>query len=168
MEPGSDRNSVWLATVDTGVATGLSVVSHIGLSPTPRRANVGLVALFADRMNHLVCKLEVSAGHPDGLLAIGEERGGETTSLLADRDGIGLRSGRTYRLVLSVPPDPTRTPVRCGVSGNGLDPTAISVRLSARSLAAYGDGTAQGLRIKIFADEDDGGSGWDDVLVLPT
>ncbi len=65
MAPGSRKNSVWLATIDSGRATGLVVDATITLSPTPLRANVGLVALFADRKNHVVCKLEVSHGRPE-------------------------------------------------------------------------------------------------------
>jgi hypothetical protein len=167
MRPGSDKNFVWLATLDSGQATGLQVISDITLSPTPERANVGVVALFAGRMDHLTCKLELSRGHPEGLLAIGEERDGFTTSLLADREDVGLRSGETYRLVLTIPRDPAQAPVRCAVSALGLNGVAIEYQLPPESLAAYGRGTGQGLRIKIFDDEDDGGSGWEDFLVRP-
>jgi hypothetical protein len=167
MRPGSDKNAVWLATIDTGRATGIQVASRIALSPTPMRANVGLVALFADRMNHLTCKLEVSEGHPDGLLAIGEELGGLTTSLLAFRTDVGLRNGATYRLTLSIPDDPASSPVRCRVTGPGFRTQVVAVRLGPESLAAFGRGTGQGLRIKIFEDEDDGRSAWEDFSVRP-
>ncbi|MFN8233906.1 MAG: hypothetical protein U0V56_10700 [Actinomycetota bacterium] len=167
MRPGSDKNSVWLATVDTGRATGIEVVSRITLSPTRERANVGLVGLFVDRMNHLTCKLEVSEGHPDGLLAIGEELDGRTTSLLSSRTGVGLRNGASYRLVLTIPTDPASAPVRCRVQGSGVGRQTVAFRLGSESLAAFGGGTGQGLRIKIFGDEDDGGSAWRDFLVVP-
>jgi hypothetical protein len=113
MAPGADKNSVWLATIDTGRATGITISANIRLSPTPMRANVGLVGLFADRMNHLVCKVEVSEGHPNGLLAIGDERRGATTSLLAQRDDVGFVGGGTYRLELRVPSSPAISRVTC-------------------------------------------------------
>ncbi len=167
MAPGADEIFIWLAMIDTGRSTGIEVSADITLSPTPLRANVGLIGLFEDRMNHLTCKLEVSEGHPDGLLTIGEQRNGETTSLLAERDGVGLRNGKTYHLTLTIPRSAADRAVRCGVSGGGIDPAAVSLQLTAASLAAYGDGTGQGLRIKIFDDEDDGRSSWDNFLVRP-
>ena len=168
MAPGSEKNFVWLATVDTGHATGITVSANISLSPTPQRANVGLVALFADRMNHLVCKVEVSEGHPDGLLAIGDQRHGATTSLLAHRDDVGFVGGETYRLELRVPSSPARSRVTCRASGQGIQPTKVAYQMSAADIAAYGGGTGQGLRIKIFDDEDDGNSSWDDFEVART
>jgi hypothetical protein len=167
MSPGADQVFVWLATVDTGRATDVEVAAEITLSPTPERANVGVVALFVDRKNHLTCKIEVTEGHPDGLLSIGEELAGTTTSLLAERDRVGLRNGGTYRLVLSVPRSLGSRPVTCSVTGEGIRKTRVSHVLSSEGLSAYGDGTSQGLRIKIFDDEDDGGSSWDDFLVRP-
>lgn len=167
MAPGADKIFIWLATIDTGRSTGVVISADITLSPTPRRANVGLIGLFEDRMNHLTCKLEVSEGHHEGLLAIGEQRNDETTSLLAERDGVGLRNGRTYHLTLTIPRSPADRPVRCDVSGDGIDPVAVSLQLTAARLAAYGDGAGQGLRIKIFDDEDDGRSSWDNFLVRP-
>ncbi len=166
MSPGPEKNFIWLATVDTGQTGGITVGSDITLSPTPFRANIGLVALFVDRQNFLTCKIEVTEGNPDGLLAIGEQLGGDTHSLLADRSHIGLRNGQTYRLELKIPSALSRRPVRCAVSGPGVA-TAASFRLSPARLTAYGDGTSQGLRIKIYDDEDDGGSRWDDFLVQP-
>jgi hypothetical protein len=167
MSPSAEDISIWLAMVDTGRATGLEVSATITLSPTPLRANVGLVALFVDRDNHLTCKLEMSEGHPDGLITIGEQLGGRTTSLLAERDGIGLRSGSAYRLAITVPRTPSEHPISCTVSGSGLGQKTVSLMPSGESIAAYGAGTAQGLRIKIFNDEDDGRSTWDDFLVRP-
>jgi hypothetical protein len=165
MAPGPEKNFIWLATIDTGRASGVSVGSAITLSPTPLRANIGLVALFTDRQNYLTCKIEVTEGNPGGLLAIGEQLRGETHSLLADRGDIGLRNGRTYRLELTIPTDPDRQPVRCTVSGPGVRRASVSFRLSPGRVATYGEGTSQGLRIKIYDDEDDGGSRWDDFVV---
>lgn len=165
MAPGSDENFIWLATIDTGHATGIAVSANVRLSPTPLRANVGLVALFADRMNHLVCKVEVTEGHPGGLLAIGDELHGATTSLLAHRDDVGFVGGNTYRLELRVPSSPARSRVTCRASGQGIQPTKVAYQMTAANIAAYGAGTGQGLRIKIFEDEDDGNSSWDDFEV---
>lgn len=51
------------------------------------------------------------------------------------------------------------------VTGEGIEPTAISYRATAEQMEAYGAGTGRGLRITIVDDEDDGGSTWDDVAV---
>ena len=138
MAPGADKNFIWLATIDTGYATGITVSANIRLSPTPLRANVGLVALFADRMNHLVCKVEVTEGHPDGLLAIGDQQHGTTTSLLAYRDDVGLVGGKTYRLELRVPSSPAHSRVTCRASGQGIEPTKVAYQMTAADIAAYG------------------------------
>jgi hypothetical protein len=167
MEPASEHNSIWLATVDSGRSVALEVSSRIRLSPTPERANVGLVALFVDPQNHLVCKIEVSEGHPTGLIALGDEVEGVQDSLLDYRKDIGLRNGSTYRLTMEIPRRLERRPVRCEVFGPKLGRWAVSYRLSADRIDAYGSGTGQGLRIKIFEDEDDGMSAWEDFLVRP-
>lgn len=163
--PAEEKNFIWLATLDTGVATGVDVVARIKLSPMPRRANVGVVALYRDRHNHLTCKLEVTEGNPTGLLAIGDQLDGETTSLLASAEGIGLRNGRSYQLRLTIPRSLETQPVRCSAVGPGLPGAEVSVRLSPERIAAYGGGSSQGLRIKIYDDEDDGRSSWDSFLV---
>lgn len=168
MAPTSEHNSVWLATVDTGRSTDLVVSSRIRLSPTRHRANIGSVGLFVDRRNHMVCKIEVTDGNPRGLLALGDELDGVQTSLLAYRKDIGLRNGSTYRLRLTIPARLDRRPVRCEVSGNGIERTAVAHRLSPEQIDAYGAGGSQGIRIKIFEDEDDGGSQWEDFLVEPS
>jgi hypothetical protein len=51
------------------------------------------------------------------------------------------------------------------VTGEGIEPTAISYRAMAEQIEAFGAGTGRGLRITIVDDEDDGGSTWDDVAV---
>jgi hypothetical protein len=163
--PAPEKNFIWLATVDTGVDTGIEVIAEITLSPTPRRANVGVVALYRDRKNHLTCKLEVTEGNPSGLLAIGDQLDGTTTSLLASEAGIGLRNGKTYRLRLSIPPSLTTMPVRCSVTGPGIASAEVSFDLPPERIAGYGAGTSQGLRIKVYDDEDDGGSSWRSFLV---
>ena len=163
----AQHNSTWFATVDTAQAAGIAVSATIRLSPTLDRANAGLVALFTDRENHLVCKIEVTEGNPDGLIAIGDERNGVQASLLSYRREIGLRNGVKYRLEMTIPERPERRPVRCTVSRPGIRQRSAAYRLPADALAAYGAGTSQGLRIKIFEDEDDGGSSWDDFLVAP-
>jgi hypothetical protein len=162
--PPNQNLQVFVATLDTGGSSGVRVSADITTSPTPQRANVGLVALFDDPEDFLDCKIEVSHGHPDGLVAIGDELAGRTTSLLASADDVGLENGRTYHVELTVPAS-LDEPVVCRVTGGGIAATTIRTALSSEQVDAYGEGTGQGLRIKIFDDEDDGGSRWDNFLV---
>ncbi len=162
--PANPNLQIFVATLDTGMSSGVRVSADITTSPTPQRANVGLVALFVDAENFLDCKIEVSRGHPDGLVALGDELADRTTSLLASAEDMGLENGRTYHVELTVPSS-FDDPVVCRVSGGDIDPTMIETPLTPEQIEAYGDGTAQGLRIKIFDDEDDGGSRWDNLLV---
>ena len=55
---GADNIQVWFATLDTDHTTGITVSADITMSPTPLRANVGLVALFVNPGNHLSCRSE--------------------------------------------------------------------------------------------------------------
>lgn len=165
MAPGADHGQVWLATIDSGRATGIRVSADITMSPTPLHANVGLLALFEDAANHLSCKIEVSPLHPQGLLTFGDQQKGVAGYRLAPVQHIGLENGNTYHLELVVPADVSTDPVSCAVSGEGIQPTSVEFRLNGPRLAAYGEGTSQGLRIHIFEDEDDGGSMWDNFEV---
>jgi hypothetical protein len=140
------------------------VAADITTSTTPHRANVGLIGLFEDSENYLDCKVEVSHGHPDGLIALGDELADRTTSLLASAEDMGLANGRTYHVELTVPRS-LDDAVVCTVTGPSIQPTTIRTTLTPEQIEAYGDATAQGLRIKIFDDEDDGGSRWDNFLV---
>lgn len=165
MAPGADHGQVWLATIDSGRATGIRVSADINMSPTPFRANVGLLALFKDARNHLSCKIEVSALHPQGLITFGDQLNDVSGYRLAPLQHIGLENGHTYHLELTVPDDPSTDPVRCDVSGGGIEPVSVELHLNDDELAAYGEGTKQGLRIHIIDDEDDGGSTWDNFEV---
>jgi hypothetical protein len=51
------------------------------------------------------------------------------------------------------------------VSGEGIETAAVEYQLTNPQLAAYGNGTKQGLRLHIASDEDDGGSTWDNFEV---
>ncbi len=66
---------------------------------------------------------------------------------------------------MRMPESPQDSPISCTVSGEGIRRAKVTYRLSDAEFAAYGSGTSQGLRIKIFDDEDDGRSGWEDFLV---
>ena len=165
MAPRAHHGQVWLATIDSGRATGIRVSADITMSPTPLRANIGLLALFKDARNHLSCKIEVSALHPQGLITFGDQLNDVSGYRLAPRQHIGLENGNTYHLELTVPADLSTDPVRCDVSGGGIEPVSVEFQLNGEELAAFGDGTKQGLRIHIIDDEDDGGSTWDNYEV---
>jgi hypothetical protein len=167
MAPGADHGQVWLATIDSGLATGILVSADITMSPTPLHANVGLLALFEDAQNHLSCKIEISPLHPQGLLTFGDQRNDVAGYRLAPLQHTGFENGNTYHLELTVPADVSTDPVECHVSGEGIEPASVELHLNGPQLAAYGAGTKQGLRIHIVEDEDDGGSTWDNYEVRP-
>jgi hypothetical protein len=167
MAPGADHGQIWLATIDSGLATGVRVSADITMSPTPLHANVGLLALFEDARNHLSCKIEISPLHPQGLLTFGDQRNDVAGYRLAPLEHIGFVNGHTYHLELAVPADLSTDPVRCEVSGEDIAPASVELRLNALQRSAYGAGTKQGLRIHIVDDEDDGGSTWDNYEIRP-
>ncbi len=165
MAPGADHIQVWLATLDTGRATSIRVSADITMSPTPLRANVGLIALFVDLANHFSCKIEVSEMHPNGLLTFGDVQHDVRSYRLAPLQHLGLRNGATYHLALTVPSSLADEPMRCEVSGEDIGTAEVEYQLTPAKIAAYGDGTKQGLRLHITSDEDDGGSTWDNFEV---
>ncbi len=55
--------------------------------------------------------------------------------------------------------------MRCEVSGEGIETAEVEYQLTVAKIAAYGNGTKQGLRLHIASDEDDGGSTWDNFEV---
>jgi hypothetical protein len=165
MAPGADNIQIWFATLDTDHATGISVSADITMSPTPLRANVGLIALFVDLANHLSCKIEVSELHPAGLLTFGDVQHDVPGFRLAPLQHLGLKNGSTYHLVLTVPSSLADEPMRCEVSGEGIETAEVEYQLTPAMIAAYGGGTKQGLRLHITSDEDDGGSMWDNFEV---
>lgn len=165
IDPASRVPTVGHAVIDTNLTSNYRVEADITLSPTYRRANTGLSALFRNASNHLFCKIEVTAGNPSGLLTIGETQGGAITSLLAAKYSIGLSNGNTYHLAIDVPSDPRSTPVTCTVSGSGGTIASASYRLRQSDYNAYGSGDKQGLRTKVEFDEDDTRSTWDNFRV---
>jgi hypothetical protein len=162
IDPASRVPTVGLAVIDTNLTSNYRVEADITMSSTYQRANTGLTALFRDPNNHLFCKIEVTAGNPEGLLTIGETQAGRITSLLSRKRAVGLSNGTTYHLMIDVPADPRTSPVQCTVSeADGAPIAAVSYRLNSRDWNAYGSGDEQGLRTKVEYDEDDAGSSWD-------
>ncbi len=146
------------AAVELGVSDHYRVEADITLSPTPNRANVGLSYHYAASNMHMWAKLEVSPGHPEGLLTIGKQDPTGTTSLLASAHDVGLVNGATYHARVDV----DGATVQFTVSGGTLSaPITIGYTLSPTEQVAYMGGTAAGLRIRLVADEDDGQSRWD-------
>jgi hypothetical protein len=107
-------------------------------------------------------KLEVSPGHPEGLVTIGKQDPTGTISLLASAHDIGLVNGGTYHARVEV----DGPMVRFTVSGGTLSsPITIGYTLTAAEQIAYMGGTQAGLRIRLVSDEDDGRSRWNDFSV---
>jgi hypothetical protein len=158
------ENGFATAWVDTGHRGDVAVSARIALSPTPGRANAGLVLRYADADNHLWTKIELTEGHPGGMISIGKVSRGKLTSLLSHADGIGLRAGRTYRLEVRIDGRVVTSTVR----GPGLDgPASTAYTLTRTEATAFADNRGAGLRTKLAFDEDDGGSRWDDFVVTP-
>lgn len=131
------------------------------LTLSPGRSNAGLTVLWKSHRDHLWAKLEVTPGHPKGLMTIGRRRGGRVKSLLARSRG-GLKAGKTYHVVLEVVGGVARfTATGTNVSFS----RTISYRLSSTDLKAFGSGKYAGVRAKYLYDEDDGGSRWDNLSV---
>lgn len=161
--------SVAEAIVDSDLSDGFKAEADITLSPKPLRANAGLTILHRDHANHIFCKVEVTEGHPKGLISIGKYVDGRGRSLLGPpsyEDGLGLRNGPTYHGICKRQGDR----ISWRISGGDLDtPHRVHYTLSTEDIAAFGDATAHGLRARVAWDEDDGGTRWDnfDVVALP-
>ena len=161
--------SVAEAIVDSDLSNGFKAEADITLSSRALRANAGLTILHRDHANHIFCKVEVTEGHPKGLISIGKYVDGRGRSLLGPasyEEGLGLHNGRTYHGICK------RRGDRIGwrISGGDLDsPQRVHYTLSTEDIAAFGDATAHGLRARVAGDEDDGGTRWDnfDVVALP-
>jgi hypothetical protein len=150
------------ATLLTAVADGYLIEADVSLSPTFQRAAPGLLANFADNENHLFTKVEVTEGHPDGFMAVGDQLGGRVRSTLCQRSHLGLKNGETYHLSLRRSGEDVQGTV---ATEDGAELGTCAITLDADQLSAYGDATAFGLRVKIVGDEDDGLSRWDDFTV---
>jgi hypothetical protein len=148
------------AYVNTQVSGNVSVVGDIRLSPTYRRANAGLVFLYVSAHDHMWAKIEVTPGHPKGLLTIGKEADGKIHSLLAYADAVGLANGWTYRLRVTIANGPP-TRVTATVSGGNLStPRTVSHTLTSTEMSRYSGATGYGLRLHTASDEDDGRTAW--------
>ena len=161
--------SVAEAIVDSDLSNGFKAEADITLSSRALRANAGLTILHRDHANHIFCKVEVTEGHPKGLISIGKYVDGRGRSLLGPasyEEGLGLHNGRTYHGICKRRGDR----ISWRISGGDLDTAErVHYTLSVEDIAAFGDATAHGLRARVAWDEDDGGTRWDnfDVVALP-
>lgn len=153
------RTHVGYAVVGLGGThrSGLRISSQIRLSPG--QSNVGLVAPFENAGNHLLCKVELTPGHPEGKVAIERRLRGGSPTLLRASGGLGLRKGAVYRLTV----ERRRRLVTCAVRRNGVIVTRLRYLMTSRDLRAFGDGAKAGVRIRVvdhasLDDEDDGRS----------
>jgi hypothetical protein len=150
------------AVVNTGLATNYKVSADITLSPTPLRANAGLTANWLNHSNNLFCKVEVTAQHKGGFLAIGDIINGTGNSLLAYKTKVGVQNGGTYHMDFSR----SGSTMTCTVSGGGLaSSSTVKYRLTKTQARVLKRGKSDGLRARWESDEDDGGSAWDNFSV---
>jgi hypothetical protein len=152
---GTYASTTATATVNVGT-TNVTVAADITLSSTPRRANAGITPGFVDYRNNLYCKIEVSPVNPNGLMSIGRRVNGTTTSRLVYAGNTGFVNGGTYHVV-------------CVRSGSTIRMTVgartITYTMTSSDLAVFGSTTKVGLRSHLAADEDDGGSRYDNFQV---
>jgi hypothetical protein len=158
------RTRIGYAVMATPVSDGFTVQADITLSPADLRAAPALVTNWVDNKNNMVTKLEVTPGHPGGMLAVGDQIDGQIHSTLCKVDRLGLTNGETYRLAVTRAGDIVTGSVTSLADGSVIG--SCSAMLSAEALSAFGAGTGQGLRVKIKDDEDDGGSRWDNFAVF--
>jgi hypothetical protein len=158
------RTRIGYAVMATPVSDGFTVQADITLSPADLRAAPALVTNWVDNKNNMVTKLEVTPGHPGGMLAVGDQIDGQIHSTLCRVDRLGLTNGETYRLAVTRAGDIVTGSVTSLADGSVIG--SCLAMLSAEALSAFGAGTGQGLRVKIKDDEDDGGSRWDNFAVF--
>ena len=160
----ADRMRIGYAIMETPVSDAFTVQADITTSPTHDRAAPALVTNWVDNKNNMVTKLEVTPGHPGGMLAVGDQINGQIHSTLCKVDRLGLTNGATYRLTVTRTGDVVTGSVTSLADGSLIG--SCSALLSTEALEAFGTGTGQGLRVKIKDDEDDGGSSWDNFAVF--
>jgi hypothetical protein len=160
----ADRTRIGYAVMATPVSAAFTVQADITLSPTDLRAAPALVTNWVDNKNNMVTKLEVTPGHPGGMLAVGDQINGQIHSTLCKVERLGLVNGAAYRLSVTRSGDVVTGSVTSLADGSEIG--SCSAVLSAEAMAAFGEGTGQGLRVKIKDDEDDGGSRWDNFAVF--
>jgi hypothetical protein len=160
----ADRTRIGYAVMATPVSDAFTVQADITLSPTDLRAAPALVTNWVDNKNNMVTKLEVTPGHPGGMLAVGDQINGQIHSTLCKVERLGLVNGVTYRLSVTRTGDVVTGSVTSLADGSLIG--SCSAALSSEAMTAFGAGTGQGLRVKIKDDEDDGGSRWDNFAVF--
>jgi hypothetical protein len=160
----ADRTRIGYAVMATPVSDAFTVQADITLSPTDLRAAPALVTNWMDNKNNMVTKLEVTPGHPGGMLAVGDQINGQIHSTLCKVERLGLVNGVTYRLSVTRTGDVVTGSVTSLADGSLIG--SCSAALSSEAMTAFGAGTGQGLRVKIKDDEDDGGSRWDNFAVF--
>ena len=136
---------------------GLAITSKLRLSPG--WSNVGIVGPFRDVGNHLFCKVERTAPHPEGFLAIGRRLHGHKPEILDHGNQIGLEAGERY--VLKATRKGANT--TCSISQSGTRLAILTYTLRATDRSAFGSGRKVGIRMRLVArgtrrDEDDGRS----------
>ena len=161
------RTHVGYAVVGLGSAhrSGLRVSSKVRLSPG--QSNIGVVAPFENAGNHLLCKVELTPGHPDGKVAIERRLRGSSPTLLRARGAVGLRKGAVYRVTVVR----RLRVVTCSVQRNAAIVTKLRYSMTPQDLRAFGNGTKAGVRIRVvdhatIDDEDDGRSRFLDFRAL--
>jgi hypothetical protein len=172
--PWQQNNGTWVVSGSAarfasaqsyGYATvpGTSAEADIKLSPTPHRGNAGLTIMWRDAKNHIFCKIENTTGNPNGLMSIGRKSNNAVTSLLAKTMNAGLHNGVTYHVACRRAGDV----ITMTVSGGDVSvPKTISYTLTSADKAAFGSGVRVGLRSRVYFDEDDGRSTWDNFLAV--
>jgi hypothetical protein len=155
--PPCDKTVAWLTLT---VSDRFQVASDITLSPTLNRANVGLLVSGAGPNDHLWAKLEVSPGHPDGLVTIGKmDPILGTVSLLSPMHDVGMVNGDTYRTTVTVDGGSV-TVLVTGLTDPSFAPASVSYDLTPAERSTYGGNLQAGLRLRVCGDEDDLGSRW--------
>jgi len=158
------RTRIGYAVMATPVSDAFTVQADITLSPSDLRAAPALVTNWVDNKNNMVTKLEVTPGHPGGMLAVGDQIDGQIHSTLCKVERLGLVNGEAYRLSVTRLGDSVTGSVTSLADDSVIG--SCSAVLSTEAMSAFGAGTGQGLRVKIKDDEDDGGSRWDNFAVF--
>ena len=133
MAPGADHGQVWLATIDSGRATGTPrECRHHHVPDPPSRERRPLSALQGcaepSQLQDRGLSTSSPRSHPSQLKDVSGYR-------LAPLQHIGLENGKTYHLELTVPADLSTDPVRCDVSGGGIEPVSVELHLTGAELA---------------------------------
>jgi hypothetical protein len=156
--PQSDGSSQ--AFLSLGVSTGIEVSADITMSPV--RTNAGLLLNYSSGSNHAWMKVEISPGHPNGFMSIGDVVSGRNRSLRA-AGSVSLKRGVTYHVTFSRTGNVYKATVGQGGSV-ARTLTWNAAGASGNPLGAYGSATRHGMRYKKLFDEDDGQTRFDNFL----